>query len=119
MIPAAASASSAARVPRMPQRRLAAAVDQLVRLGEELDLADAAAAALEVEARPDSSRRSVVVERMRAVSRPISSIAPKSRLLRQTNGRIAARNASPAAMSPAQARARMKAARSQASAELS
>src|SRR5690606_9254937 len=32
------------------QRRTAAAVDQLLGLGEELDLADAAAAALEIEA---------------------------------------------------------------------
>jgi len=54
---------------------------------------------------------------MRAVSRRISSIAPKSRLRRQTNGRIAARNASPAAMSPAAARARMNAARSHARAD--
>ena len=35
---------------RRAQRRLAAAVDQLLDLGEEFDLADAAAAALEVEA---------------------------------------------------------------------
>ena len=36
------------------QRRLAAAVDQLLHLGEELGLADAAAAALEVEARAEA-----------------------------------------------------------------
>ena len=46
----------------------------------------------------------------------MSRTAVQSRLRRQTNGRIAARNACPSATSPAHARARMKAVRSHVSA---
>ena len=44
----AASAASASSVAGARKRRVAAAVDHLLRLGEEFDLADPAAAALEV-----------------------------------------------------------------------
>ncbi len=79
-----------------PQRRLAPAVDQLVRLGEEFDLANPAAPALDVEARAGRLAGRHGGRGSGAVSRPISSIAPKSRLRRHTKGRIAARKASPA-----------------------
>jgi hypothetical protein len=49
----------------------------------------------------------------------ISWIAPKSSARRQMNGLISLRNLLPSGMSPAAARARMKAARSHGCAELS
>ena len=56
MLPFAASASSASMRRRHAQAGMAPAQDQLLGLGEEFDLADAAAAQLDIVARPPRSR---------------------------------------------------------------
>ncbi len=117
--PRAASASSAARVPRSRSAGLAPAVDQLVGLGEELDLADPAAPALDVEPRPGARGPPWCGADARGqpadlLDRPeIEVAAPHERADR------AREIARPRRRRPPHERARMKAARSHASAELS
>ncbi len=86
--------------------------DELLGLDEELDLADAAAAELDVVAATANASwpRTAWIWRFIAWT---SAMAAKSKYLRQTKGVSSARNVSPAGMSPAIGRALMKAARSQ------
>ena len=96
-----ASAPSISTVSRPRSAGIAAAGDQLLRLDEELDLADAAAAELDVVARrPRSSPWPLWAWIWRLIEW-MSAMAAKSRYLRQMIGRSSARKASPAAMSPA------------------
>ena len=94
------------------QRRRAAAGDQLLGLHEKLDLADAAAAELDVVAGDGdllvaAKGVDLPLHRMHVGDRRMVEIAPPD------EGESSFRNASPAARSPAQGRALMKAARSQ------
>jgi hypothetical protein len=94
------------------QHRHAAAGDQLLRLGEELDLADAAAPELDVVALDRDGavalvRMDLALDRMDVGNRRIIEIFAEDEGVRSRRKR------SPAAMSPATARALMKAARSQ------
>jgi hypothetical protein len=88
------------------QRRVAPAVDQLVGLGEEFDLADAAAPALEIVARPHDLPGGIVVADARGQSpdlgnRPeIEAAPPDKRADRVEKGL-------PRATSPEAARARI------------
>ena len=112
---------------RIAQRRLAAAPDQFEGLRQELDLADAAFAELEVVAEHAgggvrSGRRGrapPLCASMRCFMATMSATAAKSRPRRQMNGLISARNAEPRARSPATGRALDIAARSQFSPMLS
>jgi hypothetical protein len=70
---------------RRPQRRLSPAVDELVDLGEELDLADAAAAALSSRSRGRKSALGIMVADRRVIAWT-SPIAPKSSDRRHTKG---------------------------------
>ena len=101
---------------RRAHRRVAAAVDHLLDLDEELDLANAAAPALRDRSRGRSAHPCAKWSRIRAEICRTSSITPKSSERRQTNGWIASRKRCPSARSPAAARARMNAARSHGSA---
>ena len=80
---------------RRAQRRLAPAVDHLLDLGEEFGLANAAAAALEVEAGAEPLALARNGRGFAAQIARISSITPKSSARRQMNGWISARNRSP------------------------
>ena len=84
------------------QQRITAAGDQLLGLREELDLADAAAAELDIVALD----RDLAMPAIGWICRFIactSATAAKSKYLRQMNGASSPMSASPAAMSPAQA----------------
>ncbi len=95
------------------QGRLATAEDELLRLREELDLADAATTDLDVVAR----HRDLVMAAHGldlALERVwISAMAAKSKWRRQMNGPSSLRKPDAAVSSPATGRALMKAARSQ------
>ena len=86
MRPVAASARSAAQVGRDAQRAQPAAPDQLLGLGEELDLADAAAAELDVVALDRDLAAALVrldlaLDRMDVLDRrEIEVLAPDKRL---------------------------------------
>ena len=105
---------------RGAQRRLPAAMDQLLDLGEEFRLADSASAALQVIAGAERPGPAHNGRGFGAMISRISWIAPKSSARRQMKGRISSQKAiGPVRISPAAARARMKAARSHGRAELS
>ena len=97
----------------LAQRRHAAAEDQLLGLGEELDLADAAAPELDVVAGHRDLAPWPPWAWIWRLMEWMSSMAAKSRLRRQMKGSIDFRKRAPVSGSPAQARALMKAARSQ------
>ena len=80
---------------RRAHRRIAAAVDHLLDLDEELDLADSAAAALQVVAGAECLRLARNGRGSARRSARTSSITPKSSERRQTNGWIASRKRSP------------------------
>ena len=111
------SASSASSVAGARTRRIAAAVDHLLDLGEELDLADSAAAALQVVAGPKPrTLREMVADPggnlPDLLDHPeVERAAPDERLDRLEE------MLRPARCRRRQTRARMKAARSHGSAE--
>ena len=111
--PAAASARSASQVPARAQLGQAAAPDQLLGLGEELDLADAAAAELDVVAgdrdrAAAAMRVDLALDRMDVLDRgEVEMLAPEERRAARAG------KPSPAALSPATGRALISAARSQ------
>ena len=110
--PPSASASSVASVARAAQLGMPAAGDELLGLDEELDLADAAAAELDIVA----VDRDLLVAAMGmdlALHRVDVGDRGEIEVLAPDEGRSSPSNASPAAMSPAQGRALISAARSQ------
>ena len=98
----------------LAQPRVVAGVEELERLHEELDLADAADAELDVACAGCPWRRSD-----RSIARFIQRISPTiagSRPGRKTKGRISSKKRAPTAASPAETRALMSAWRSHSSA---
>ena len=94
------------------RNRIAAAEDQLLRLGEEFDLADAAPSELDIVTGDRDARMPAM-----AVDLALDGVDVLDggvvRLLRQMKGSMSFRNSAPAVESPAHWRALIQAARSQ------